>query len=187
MASLELSVDDMYKLSTSVYNTYFKNCQCYRDDLISEGVYAIMLYKDKISDKYEIVTTYIYKCIYYRMLMFYRKQKKHTDNCVSYDKFDFDISEFDDIDKLNTETDIKEIKTVKTNSDKKDKIINMLLNCETQKNVAKKMRVSAQYVNTVWKEYCEKINKMYKYSNGELVKKVDNGDCNKRLYSRLKR
>lgn len=155
----------------------FENRHISNDDMISIGTIGLIKGVDTFSpDKGVKITTYCAKCIENEILMFFRTSNKYVrdisiNEVVGYDKDGGEISIMDvlkapkcdfleEIDKNDNISLIMKYLDV-LNEREKEIIIRRygLFNkeCETQKEIAKKMHISRSYVSRIEKKALEKI------------------------------
>ncbi len=158
------------------------------DDLISIGTIGLI----KGIDSYDLkkgsrVTTYAARCIENEILMHFRKTKKTLSNVslndvIGYDKDGDEIS-FIDVLKEN-DKDITELVHVKNNINLLKKYINVLTDREkeiikmrygimeseefTQKEIAKKLKISRSYVSRIEKRALVKMLREFLKNQNEL-------------------
>ncbi len=141
------------------------------DDLISIGTIGLIKGIDSYSNEKGVkLTTYIAKCAENEILMYFRSNKKNLNNVslndsIGYDKDGneitlVDIIKDDDINYFETvylKDNIEKLKKyIGILNEREKKIIILrygLLNCEefTQKEIAKKLRISRSYVSRIEK------------------------------------
>ena len=158
------------------------------DDLISIGTIGLV----KAIDSYKLnkkvkLTTYAARCIENEILMHLRSNKKHLNNVSLNDSvgFDKDGNEINLIDVIKIENnDINEELNTKDNIELLYKYINELTKREkeiiirryglfnnkemTQKEIAKKMKISRSYVSRIEKRAISKILKEFLKSKKTL-------------------
>ena len=158
------------------------------DDLISIGTIGLV----KAIDSYKLnkkvkLTTYAARCIENEILMHLRSNKKHLNNVSLNDSvgFDKDGNEINLIDVIKIENnDINEELNTKDNIELLYKYINELTKSEkeiiirryglfnnkemTQKEIAKKMKISRSYVSRIEKRAISKILKEFLKSKKTL-------------------
>ena len=147
------------------------------DDLISIGTIGLVKGIDSYRpNKKTRLTTYAARCIENEILMYFRSNKKHLNNVSLNDSigFDKDGNEINLIDILkNDEKDINEEINTQDNIDMLIKFLNILSPREkeiiikryglfnnkeqTQKEIAKNMRISRSYVSRIEKRAMTKI------------------------------
>lgn len=158
------------------------------DDLISIGTIGLI----KGIDSYDLhkatrITTYAARCIENEILMYFRKNKKTLNNvslndCIGFDK-DGDEITFIDILKEN-DNDISDMVHVKENITLLKKYINVLSDREreiikmrygimgsdeyTQKEIAKKLKISRSYVSRIEKRALVKMLREFLKDKNEL-------------------
>ncbi len=141
------------------------------DDLISIGTIGLIKGIDSYSPHKNVkLTTYVAKCAENEILMYFRSNKKNMNNVslndsIGYDKDGNEITfadvikeeTTDIVDDVSLKDDIKLLKNfINVLSDREKKIIVMrygLLNEEeqTQKQIAKKLKISRSYVSRIEK------------------------------------
>lgn len=158
------------------------------DDLISIGTIGLIKGIDSYNFKKGTrITTYAARCVENEILMHFRKNKKNINNvslndCIGYDK-DGDEITFIDVLKED-ESDISEKIHLKDNILLLKKYINVLNNREkeiikmryglldseelTQKEIAKKLKISRSYVSRIEKRALVKILREFLKSNSEF-------------------
>ena len=158
------------------------------DDLISIGTIGLIKGIDSYNlEKNTRITTYAARCIENEILMFFRKNKKNVNNvslndCIGYDK-DGDEITFIDVLKENNK-DITDILHLKNNikllkrhlsvlSEREKEIIIMrygLMDSDeyTQKEIAKKLKISRSYVSRIEKRALVKILREFIKDEGQL-------------------
>ena len=158
------------------------------DDLISIGTIGLV----KAIDSYKMnkkvkLTTYAARCIENEILMHLRSNKKHLNNVSLNDSigFDKDGNQINLIDVIKVENkDINEELNTKDNLELLYKFINKLTKREkeiiirryglfnnkemTQKEIAKKMKISRSYVSRIEKRAVSKILKEFIKNKKEL-------------------
>lgn len=166
------------------YDTNNKNT----DDLISIGTIGLIKGIDSFKlEKNNKLTTYVARCIENEILMYFRSNKKNSQNVslndsIGYDKDGNEISLIDVI-KSNT-PEINEILHKKENLDlissslnclnerEKEIIINRFgLNDKkelTQKEIADKLNISRSYVSRIEKRAISKLYREFKKKNQEF-------------------
>src|SRR5574344_1094094 len=156
------------------------------DDLISIGTIGLIKGIDTYSkDKTTKITTYAAKCIENEILMYFRSNKKHSNNVSLNDiiGFDKDGSEITLIDVLKEQTinldnnielndNIRSLnKYLRVLNDREFEIIKMrygLINTDeyTQKEIAKKLHISRSYVSRIEKRALVKmLREFIKHNN----------------------
>ena len=166
------------------YDTNNKNT----DDLISIGTIGLIKGIDSFKlEKNNKLTTYVARCIENEILMYFRSNKKNSQNVslndsIGYDKDGNEISLIDVI-KSNT-PEINEILHKKENLD----LISSSLNCLnerereiiinrfglndkkelTQKEIADKLNISRSYVSRIEKRAISKLYREFKKKNQEF-------------------
>lgn len=159
----------------------YENSTYDQDDLISIGTIGLV----KAIDSYKLnkkvkLTTYAARCIDNEILMHLRSNKKHLNNVSLNDSvgFDKDGNEINLIDVIKIENkDINEELNTKDNIELLYKYINELSKREkeiiirryglfnnkemTQKEIAKKMKISRSYVSRIEKRAISKILKEF--------------------------
>ena len=166
----------------------YENSSYDPDDLISIGTIGLV----KAIDSYKLnkkvkLTTYAARCIENEILMHLRSNKKHLNNVSLNDSvgFDKDGNEINLIDVIKIENnDINEELNTKDNIELLYKYINELTKREkeiiirryglfnnkemTQKEIAKKMKISRSYVSRIEKRAISKILKEFLKSKKTL-------------------
>ena len=151
------------------------------DDLISIGTIGLIKGIDSFKpDKKNRITTYVARCIENEILMYFRANKKNNNNVslndsIGYDKDGNEINLIDVI-KANNVDIIEELHT-KDNIESINKFLNILTPREkeiiilrydlfrraalTQKEVAKKLKISRSYVSRIEKKAIEKLREHF--------------------------
>lgn len=155
----------------------FENKYVSNDDMISIGTIGLIKGVDTFSPERSVkITTYCAKCIENEILMFFRTSNKYArdvsiNEVVGYDKDGGEISimdilkapKCDFLDEIEKNDNISLImKYLDVLSDREKEIIIRrygLFNrdSETQKEIAKKMKISRSYVSRIEKKALEKI------------------------------
>lgn len=155
----------------------YENTNIDNDDLISIGTIGLIKGIDSYSKKHGTkITTYCARCIENEILMFFRSNKKNNNNIsldepIGYDKEGNDITILDVlktpkpdyIEKMHTKDNIKLLHKYLKNLTKQEQEIIIkrygLGNFEeqTQKEIAKEMKISRSYVSRIEKRAITKI------------------------------
>ena len=166
------------------YDTSNKNT----DDLISIGTIGLIKGIDSFKlEKNNKLTTYVARCIENEILMYFRSNKKNTQNVSLNDSigYDKDGNEISLIDVIKSQTpEINEVLHKKENLSlisnslnclnerEKEIIINRFgLNDKkelTQKEIADKLNISRSYVSRIEKRAISKLYREFKKKNQEL-------------------
>lgn len=155
----------------------FENKNVSNDDMISIGTIGLIKGVDTFSpDKNVKITTYCAKCIENEILMFFRTNNKYArdvsiNEVIGYDKDGGEISIIDilkaprtdfldDIDKNDNISLVLKYLDVLNEMEREILIRRYGLfnrDCETQKEIAKKLKISRSYVSRIEKKAIEKI------------------------------
>lgn len=161
----------MIKMCTAIYNERFRGCKVERDELISEGVYAMCKYSSRYDKGYGVSeSTYLYNCACKRMLYYYNKQRKYVD-LIHLDEYDYDFVGAEDEKMGNYNNDLERLKAVSIGGKSGKRIIQMIMGDMQICDIAKELGVSRQYVSKVFTKWKNKVNEKYDFINGELVLK----------------
>lgn len=158
------------------------------DDLISIGTIGLIKGIDSFKpDKKNRITTYVARCIENEILMYFRANKKNTNNVslndsIGYDKDGNEINLIDVI-KANNVDIIEELHT-KDNIESINKFLNILTPREkeiiikrfglfntdelTQKEIAEELNISRSYVSRIEKRAISKIYREFKKKKKEF-------------------
>ncbi len=158
------------------------------DDLISIGTIGLIKGIDSFKpDKKNRITTYVARCIENEILMYFRANKKNTNNVslndsIGYDKDGNEINLIDVI-KANNVDIIEELHT-KDNIESINKFLSILTSREkeiiikrfglfntdelTQKEIAEELNISRSYVSRIEKRAISKIYREFKKKKKEF-------------------
>lgn len=173
-----MSGEELIALSTAVYNKYYSKEKVLRDDLISEGVLAMLNAQDKFNDVgFNLLSTYFWTCAKNGMAQFIRRENKYREHVIAKDLST--IQEFVQAtdDYVNDEEYLEGIEKVKcvglksSWSDRTKDMINEIFSGETQAVIAKRHGVSRQCVSSAFERVKKKATKVYSFIDGELVEK----------------
>lgn len=174
-----VSGEEMMKLAGHVWSKYFKGERESRDELVAEGVLAMV----KASGSYKAdngvkETTYLCVCARMAMAMWLRKQRKNWRGVVGADVVDFVgdrvSDDGEDMYEMLARADVVD-KVREANGvmrPKANAIANALLNGERKVDVARKFGVSKQNVSNMFIKLKKRTLEKYDYVNGVLVDKV---------------
>jgi len=155
------------------------------DDLISIGTIGLIKGIDSYSLKHSTkITTYCAKCIENEILMYFRSNKKNNlnislDDPIGFDKEGNEITILDVIkspkpdylDDIHTKNNVKLLKKYLTNlSEREQEIIKRRYGLdnyesETQKEIAKQLKISRSYVSRIEKRAITKILREFLKTN----------------------
>ena len=158
------------------------------DDLISIGTIGLIKGIDTFSEKHGTkITTYAARCIENEILMYFRSNKKNSNNvslndCIGYDKDGNEIAFIDVLKEKNI--DFGEILHEKENIVRLSKYFSVLNEREreiitlryglfknddyTQKEIAKKLNISRSYVSRIEKRSLVKLLREFIRNNNEM-------------------
>lgn len=159
------------------YDNYKENM----DDLISIGTIGLIKGIDSFNDKHGTrITTYAARCIENEILMYIRSNKKNMTNvslndCIGYDKDGNEITFIDVLKEQNNDTIdyiylkenlqlLKDYIKVLTDREREIIILRYGLNGNkeyTQKEIAKKLKISRSYVSRIEKRALVKMLKEF--------------------------
>lgn len=165
----------------------FENKYISNDDLISIGTIGLIKGVDTFSPERSVkITTYCAKCIENEVLMFFRTSNKYTkdisiNEIVGYDKDGGEISimdilkapRTDFLDEIEKNDNIRLVLKYLEILDEREREIIVrrygLFNheCQTQKQIAKTLKISRSYVSRIEKKAIEKIWNEF-VSNGKV-------------------
>lgn len=166
----------------------YENLKENTDDLISIGTIGLIKGIDSYKENKGVrITTYAARCIENEILMYFRSNKKNMNNVSLSDPIGFDkdgneityvdilaSEEGDNIDDINLKDNIKLLKEyINILSIREKEIIALRYglygyNELTQKEIAKKLKISRSYVSRIEKRALVKMLKEFLKSNKEI-------------------
>jgi RNA polymerase sigma factor (sigma-70 family) len=166
-----LSGEEMMAMANAVYNSKFRGQRVLdRLDLVEEGVVGIIRAGERYDESKGKFSTYAWKSAYRKMLRAVMRESGKVANTV-YD-YDFDCigEEDDDYDerKIVSVGIVGKLRELNKND---NEILNELLACKKQNDVAKEFNVSTQRVSKVFRDFKNSVNERFEIINGELCEK----------------
>lgn len=166
----------------------FEPIEKMNDDLISIGTIGLIKGIDSFKiNKNNKLTTYVSRCIENEILMFFRSNKKNTNNVSLNDSigYDKDGNEINLIDVIKADSlELDELLHNKTNIEKLNNYLRILTDSEkdiiikryglfenkeyTQKEIAKILGISRSYVSRIEKRAITKLYREFKKEQQEL-------------------
>ena len=159
-----------------------------QDDLISIGTIGLIKGIDSFNENKGVrITTYAARCIENEILMYFRSNKKNMNNISLNDQIGYDIDgneitfidvlkeeEHDNLEDINLKNNIELLKEyIKVLNPREKEIITLRYglgnNDEyTQKEIAKRLKISRSYVSRIEKRALVKMLKEFIKSNNEI-------------------
>lgn len=169
----------MIKVSTAVYNKYFRRHSEMREDLINEGIVGIIKGLRFFSEERGAFSTFVFVCARRNMQLYLKRELKFR-GAIASDYVE-DVMNFipDDNAELSlpydANSEINKIRDIANElSPRKKQIANDLLDCKTPKELVAKYGVTKQRISQIYVTLKKKTLKIYKLEDGYLVKRGKN-------------
>lgn len=169
--------EELIALSTAVFNRYYSREKELRDDLISEGILAMLNNESKFDGcGSKKMTTYMWISARNGMAKFIRKENKQREHIIPHDLSNIEQFVFyieDEIEKNGYRECLEKVRQVglDVKGAKRRNIVNDILNGESQSDIGRKYGVKRQRVNEVFRRVKKRATDIYRYVDGGLVEK----------------
>ena len=171
--------ESMIKVSTAVFNKYFRKYNDLREDLINEGVVGIIKGLRYFSEQRGSFGTFVFLCAKRNMLIYLKKEVNFKNTIASdyvEDVMNFIPDESSEMDvPYNPVEEINKLREIaNTFSGKRKEIANDLLDCNAPKELVAKYGVTKQRISQIYVELKKRTLKLYKFEDGYLIKRSEN-------------
>jgi RNA polymerase sigma factor (sigma-70 family) len=179
----EFSSEEMFKISTAVYNKHFNGCSDIREDLIGEGVLGIVSavrnYDDYVGCS---LSTYAWNCARGRMSVFYRKEKRIKERFVALTSDHLLEDESKNFkESLYKREELEKVMAIIDKLKEKEKeIVLGIIEGIPQSHIASKIGITKQAVNSKWKILKDDIRKEYE-GKGKVRRRWASNERNKKV------
>lgn len=160
----EKEITEDLKISKHVFKTFFAGYQYLKEDLIQEGVLALMKARKSFDNTKGVYSTFAFKVATNAMRMYLRKEYRH-EYVENIEDYAFEIAdEVNDIDNsLNITIAINNSIAKFKKSDVMSEIVRQVKNGYTGLEIAETLQISRTYISNL-------LNKFRKQLKAELEK-----------------